>query len=124
MANKYGISVTTLLAYNGWVSTAQFPYPGETIRIPPQAVATVPQVVDPATGATTAASTATPDPALAGCGTRPAGSYTVQPNDSIFKIRKKFCVSTNALLAANNWSDIGTVVLLVGDVINIPAAGQ
>jgi LysM repeat protein len=123
VANKYGISVTTLLAYNGWVSTAQFPYPGETIRIPPQAVATVPQVVDPATGATTAATSA-PDPALAGCGTRPAGSYTVQPNDSIFKIRKKFCVSTNALLAANNWSDIGTVVLLIGDVINIPAAGQ
>jgi LysM repeat protein len=73
--------------------------------------------VDPAAPATPAG------PASAGCGTRPAGTYEIQKGDSFYGIYKKFCVSPTALLAANNWAD-NSVVLLVGKVINIPAAGS
>lgn len=123
VANKYNIALTTLLAYNGWVSPAQFPYPGSEIRIPAQAV------VQPGTNTGTATdpgvtpSSAAPGPVGPGCGTRPAGTYTVQRNDSMFSIKEKFCVSIAALLAANNWADTSQLIL-PGDVINIPAAGS
>lgn len=122
VAAKYGISLSTLLAYNAWVTPSQFPYPGQTVRIPPQGV-------NPGTGTGTGTGIGTgtgtnTDPALTGCGVRPAGTYKVKSNDSVYKIRKSFCVSLASLLAANGWSDVGSVVLLVGDVINIPAAGS
>lgn len=121
VANKYNISVSALLAYNGIVSTGQFPYPGQTIKIPPNGV--------DGGGSTTNTSTPTgnstpTDPALAGCGTRAAGTYKVASGDSLYSIRKKFCVSLSALLAANGWSDAGTTVILPNQTINIPAAGQ
>jgi LysM repeat protein len=122
VANKYGISLTTLLAYNGMVTPKQFPFPGQTLRIPPQAVVAptdpnTPTATNPATpGATNA-------PVGPGCGTRPAGTYTLVRNDSFDKIQKKFCVTLGALLTANNWPD-SSQNLLVGQVINIPAAGS
>lgn len=124
VANKYGIALETLLAYNGWVSPAQFPYPGTQIRIPPSAIE--PAVTDVAGGTTGGATDGTnsgaAQPSDPGCGTRPAGTYTVQSNDTIFGIRRKFCVSLAALLSANNWAS-SSVVIIPGDVINIPASG-
>lgn len=119
VANRYNISVSALLAYNGIVDASQFPYPGQTIKIPPNGV------VNPgATNTTTPTGGGTPvNPALAGCGTRAAGTYKVASGDSLYSIRKKFCVSLSALLSANNWADAGSVVILPGQTINIPAAG-
>ncbi len=121
VANKYNISLTTLLAYNGWVSPAQFPYPGTEILIPAQAV------VQPTQSSTPSGSTpANPSgPTITGpnCGTRPAGTYVIKSGDSIFSIKEDFCVSTGALLSANGWSDVGSVVLLPGKTIQIPQAG-
>lgn len=122
VANKFSISLTTLLAYNGWVTASQFPYPGEIVRIPPQAVEN-PAAGTGGTGTATGGSGTGGGPAAAGCGTRPAGTYKVQSNDSLFKIRQKFCVSLGALLNANGWVD-SSVVLLPGQTINIPAAGS
>lgn len=131
VANKYNISLTTLLAYNGWVTAAQFPYPGETVRIPANAVVNPGQSTG-GTGTGTGAGTGTGSgtgtgtgtgAATTGCGNRQAGTYKVQSNDSLYKIRQKFCVSLGALLSANGWAD-SAVVLLPGDVINIPAAGS
>jgi LysM repeat protein len=119
VASKFNIALTTLLAYNGWVSPAQFPYPGTIIKIPANAV--VAPSVPTAPGVTNPSAPA--GPASAGCGTRPAGTYEIQKGDSFYGIYKKFCVSPSALLAANNWAD-NSVVLLVGKVINIPAAGS
>lgn len=117
VANKYNISVSALLAYNGIVSTGQFPYPGQTIKIPPNGV------VNPGATNTTAPPGGSTDPALAGCGTRAAGTYVVEKGDSLYSIRKKFCVSLSALLAANGWADVASTVILPGQKINIPAAG-
>ena len=116
VASKYGISVTALLAYNAMVSPSQFPYPGETLKIPPSAV----------TPASTTApgGIATPGPVGPGCGTRPAGTYIIQKGDSFYAIKTKFCVSYASLLTANGWPDINTVVLLPGATINMPAAGS
>ena len=121
VANKYSISLTALLAYNGWVSPAQFPYPGSEIKIPPQAVLQQPDSSTPTPGGGT---TAPAGPASSGCGTRPAGTYVVQKNDSLWGIKEKFCVSMSSLLAANGWESATTAVVLLGQTIQIPAAGS
>ena len=121
VANRYGIALETLLAYNGWVSPSQFPYPGTQIRIPPSAIEPAATDVGSGTSGSTGGGTATPSEP--GCGTRPAGTYTVRSGDTIFAIRRKFCVSLASLLSANNWAS-SSVVIMPGNVINIPAAGS
>lgn len=123
VANKYGISLTTLLAYNGFVTPSQFPYPGQTLKIPPQAVVdpNATQVTNPATPGVTNSPAAAVGP---GCGTRPAGTYTIAKGDNFWQLRKDFCVSLAALLSANNWPDMSQVTFIPGQVINIPAAGS
>lgn len=124
VANKYGISLTTLLAYNAMVSPAQFPYPGQTLRIPPQAVlAPADSNATPSNPANSATPGAPAAPVGPGCGTRPAGTYTIAANDSFYRIQKNFCVSLGSLLTVNNWPD-SSQLLLPGQVINIPAAGS
>jgi LysM repeat protein len=127
VANKYSISLTALLAYNGWVSPAQFPYPGSEIKIPPQAVVRPSEPTNPDGGTTSAGSPS--GPASAGCGTRPAGTYEVQSGDSLYIIRQKFCVKRDSLLAANpGWTEEfaqnGNVSLFAGKIIQIPAANS
>lgn len=36
VANKFGVTLGALLAYNGWISHSQFPSYGEFVRIPPE----------------------------------------------------------------------------------------
>lgn len=122
VASKYGISVTALLAYNGYVSAQQFPYPGQTLKIPPSATGTGTDNTTATSGGTTGATTSGATP---GCTvTRPAGTYVIAAGDSLYRIKNKFNVTISALLSANNWSDMGSVVLLPGKTINIPAACQ
>ncbi len=120
VANKFNISLTTLLAYNALVDPGQFPYPGSIIRIPPEAVAN-----PTPSGVTPGAATTLPPagPVGPGCGTRPAGTYEITKGDSFFSLRKTFCVSLGALLTANNWAD-SNITILPGQVINMPAAGS
>jgi len=115
VANLFGISTAELLAWNGMVSADQWPFAGSTLRIPPTA-----QVLNPVVPV---APDATAKPASSGCNARPAGTYKVAAGDSLFSIRKKFCVSTAALLAANVWPT-EDVVLAPNQVINIPPANQ
>lgn len=120
VANKFNISVTMLLAYNAWVTPEQFPYPGTEIKIPPQAV------VNPTQNTTVGGGTTAPVTNVkAGCENHTAGTYTIQKGDSLWLIQNKFksCFTVGALLGANNWPDIQSVVLLPGQAINIPAAG-
>jgi len=115
VANLYGISVAELLAWNGLVSTSQFPFPGQTLKIPPTAM-----VLDPVVAIAPNISAA---PSQPGCEARPAGTYQVQRGDSLYSIRNKFCVSEGALLAANGWPN-SSVTIVPGQVINIPPANQ
>lgn len=116
LATLYGISVEELLMYNGWVSVTQFPYPGQTVRIPPTAKTTTAQAI---------ANTTVPPQGAAGqgCGARPAGTYEVQPGDSLSLIGSKFCVKIAELMAANGWMDSAGVQLFAGQSIVIPAVG-
>jgi len=112
----YGISVEELLMYNGWVSVTQFPFPGQTVRIPPTAKTTTDMAMSQ--------TTLTPQgPAGQGCGARPAGTYEIQPGDSLSLIGSKFCVKIAALMAANGWMDANAVALFAGQSIVIPAVG-
>ena len=124
VATKFGITVSLLLSYNALLTPDQFPYPGQTLRIPASAMT-------PTDSGTTSNSTdtggaatgsSTPASAGAGCGTRPAGTYEIQKGDSMWSIRKKFCVTSTQIAAANQWPDAG-VTLLPGQIINIPAVG-
>lgn len=113
VANKYSISLTALLAYNGWVSAGQFPYPGTEIKIPPQAVV---RPSEPSPGGTTKSV----------CNGEPqnGGTYEVQRNDSLFTITGRFCVTEASLRSANGWAPGGLVTILRGQKIQIPAANR
>jgi len=119
VAARYNISLTTLLAYNGWVSAQQFPYPGTTILIPPEATSG-----SGGSGGTTQSSIN--NTLLVNCSnpTRPAGTYKVVSGDSFYKLMKKFCISEGAFLNANGWNSASTAFLGLGQTINVPAAGQ
>lgn len=119
VATKFGITVSLLLSYNAMLSPSEFPYPGQTLRIPANATAPV----DNGSSGGGATSPSTPaGPVGPGCGTRPAGTYTIADGDSVWAITKKFCITQAQLFGANQWPDAG-VTLLPGQVINIPAAG-
>ena len=62
-------------------------------------------------------------PSAPGCDPRPAGTYQVAAGDSIFAIRRKFCVSLASLLSANGWNS-SNANIYPGQIINIPAAGS
>jgi LysM repeat protein len=118
VATKFGITVSLLLSYNALLTPGDFPYPGQTLKIP--AAAITPTATNPPAGGGTAATTPA-GPVGPGCGTRPAGTYTIQDGDSVWAITKKFCITSAQLMAANEWPD-GGVTLLPGQVISIPAA--
>ena len=119
VATKFGITVSLLLSYNALLTPGDFPYPGQTLKIPAAAI-TPTETNPPVGGGGTPASTPA-GPVGPGCGTRPAGTYTIQQGDSMWAITKKFCITTAQLVAANEWPD-GGVTLLPGQVISIPAA--
>ena len=115
VAQLFGITMSELLAYNGLVASAQFPYPGSVLRIPPTAMVLNPEIV--------VAPNVSAPPSAPGCDPRPAGTYQVAAGDSIFAIRRKFCVSLASLLSANGWN-YSNANIYQGQIINIPAAGS
>lgn len=115
VATLFGLTMSELLMYNGLVASGQFPFPGSILKIPPSAMVLNPVI--------TVAPDVAAGPAVAGCDARPAGTYQIAAGDSIYVIRKKFCVSLAALLAANNWPS-QSVTIRPGQIINIPASGS
>jgi LysM repeat protein len=115
VANLYGIMVAELLSWNGLVATSQFPFPGSILKIPPTATVNNPQInVAPDVAA---------GPSQPGCDPRAAGTYKVAKGDSMYIIRKKFCVSLGSLLSANGFNSSGAL-LYPGQILNIPASGS
>ena len=115
VANLYGIMVAELLSWNGLVATSQFPFPGSILKIPPTATVNNPQInVAPDVAA---------GPSQPGCDPRPAGTYKVAKGDSMYIIRKKFCISLGSLLGANGFNS-SSALLYPGQILNIPASGS
>ena len=115
VATYFGITPSELLMYNGIVANGQFPFAGSILKIPPSAMVLNPVI-------TTKPNVAA-GPAAAGCEARPAGTYQIASGDSIYVIRRKFCISLDSLLAANNWPN-SSVNIRPGQIINIPASGS
>ena len=115
VATYFGITPSELLMYNGIVANGQFPFAGSILKIPPSAMVLNPVI-------TTKPNVAA-GPAAAGCEARPAGTYQIASGDSIYVIRRKFCISLASLLAANNWPN-SSVNIRPGQIINIPASGS
>ncbi len=107
VANRFGVSLDDLVAYNEW-PTAALPFPGETIRIPPGG--TVPgaepaAATDTATDTDTDTDTDSAEPAAtipdAGDNCAP-GSYTIEEGDTTrTAVAEKFDVTVDALDSAN-----------------------
>lgn len=86
VADQFGVPLAVLLAFNGWATGSEFPFPGQDVKIPPGALPAGP------VGETI------PD-AGSNC---PAGQYTIEASDTArTKVAEKFDVTVDALDAAN-----------------------
>jgi len=115
IAQRYGVTLQALVTVNGWTNVStQFPFPGQTILIPPGAKnpvyfptdQTVTSVADQVTPAAPAEDT--------------GGTYVVEAGDFPVRIAEKFDVTLQALAAVNGWEDLSRDFPLPGTVINIP----
>ena len=117
VADQFGVPLEVLLAFNGWATGSEFPFPGQDVLIPP--------------GAVSAAEPATEDDSVAGVPdgeTIPdagsnctAGQYTIEASDTARTIvAEKFDVTVDALDAANSGTS-GYSAFYPGLKIVIPA---
>jgi LysM repeat protein len=104
VADQFGVPLEVLLAFNGWATGSEFPFPGQNVLIPPGAVS--------AAVATASAESATEDDSVAAApvgetipdsgSNCPAGQYTIEASDTArTKVADKFDVTVDALDAAN-----------------------
>jgi LysM repeat protein len=108
IANKFGITIDVLVAYNEWPEGISHPiYPGDEIRIPPDSK--IPSAADEtatddtsdteSTEADTESTDSPPSGSGADCET---GEYTIEEGDTTrLKVAEKFDVTVEALDAAN-----------------------
>jgi len=110
VANKFGVPLDELVAFNGWASAGEFPYPGETILIPPGGVVpgaeTAAVTSDAVEGGTDEAaavdSTTVPGETIPEAGDNCGeGTHTVVAGDYPLKVAEQYDVTIEALDAAN-----------------------
>ena len=99
VANAFGVSLDELEAYNEW-SSAAFPFPGETIKIPPGGTAPATQAGGESTS--TESDEAAPAETIPDAGDNCSqGEYTIAEGDYEGKVAANFDVNVEALRAAN-----------------------
>ena len=113
VANKFNVPLDSLLNYND-ITAAEWPFPGEVIRIPPGATAA--EATDTTAGTDTPVGEAIPD---AGDNCAP-GKYVLVDGDIPIKVAENFD-TTVAALAAANVNTPGYSSFIVGTEIVIPA---
>ncbi len=137
VANDFGVPLEDLVNFNGWASEAEFPFPGETILIPPggKTVGGSAAPAESAGGATDGSTDATGDGTAgedesAGEAIEPPsgdacqpGSYTIAEGDIPLRVAEKFDVTVEELNAANSATN-GYSAFYVGLEIVIPPASD
>jgi LysM repeat protein len=136
VANDFGVPLEDLVNFNGWASEAEFPFPGETILIPPggRTVGGASDSADSADGATDGsedtAGEGTDEGESAGEAIEPPsgdacqpGSYTIAEGDIPIRVAEKFDVTVDELNEANVATD-GYSAFYVGLEIVIPPASD
>jgi LysM repeat protein len=125
VANKFGVTLDELISFNGWASAGEFPFPGETILIPPGGV--VPGAEAATETTAVADEAAAVDGTTAPADTIPAagdncgeGSHTVVAGDYPLKVAEQYDVTIEALDAANA-SNPAYSQFAPGQTIIIPA---
>jgi LysM repeat protein len=135
VAETFGITLDELVNFNEWSSVSEFPYPGETIKIPPGATASPEETSnkkqrnndsdrdDTETSDDQADDEADEEPGdtIPEAGDNcTEGTYTIEDGDYPIEVAEKFDVTVEALNAAN--SDIpGYSAFYPGLEIIIPA---
>lgn len=127
IATSFGVSLDALVDANGWSSSGEAVFPGQTIKIPAGGTAPASTAAEatPPADATTTTTTAAPETPAAtvapvgdGCS---EGSYTIEAGDTTrFKVAEKFDVTVDAMDAANA-STNGYSAFYPGLKIVIPA---
>lgn len=102
VANQFGVTLDELIAFNEWGGVAEFPYPGEVIKIPPGATAAGATTTVAAAPAAEAAATTQPAVTIPDAGDNCGeGEYTIVVGDYEGKVAGAFDVTVDALRAAN-----------------------
>ena len=110
IAQRFGVTVAAILAANN-ISNPNLLFVGQVLTIPGGGGTTNPTPV-PTSG--NPPPTSTPAPST-------GGSYTVQRGDTLSAIARRFNVTLQALMSANNISNPN--LIFVGQVLTIPGAG-
>ena len=105
VADSFGITLEELVNFNEWSSANEFPYPGETIKIPPGASApttTKKKKNNNNDNETVATEVEEAGDTIPDAGDNCAeGTYTVEDGDYPIGVAEKFDVTIEALDAAN-----------------------
>lgn len=121
VADLFQVPLEDLLNYNGWASGAEFPFPGQEVRIPPGGAAAGAPANDTPTEEPAAAETPVGETIPEAGSNCEAGSYTIEAGDtSRVKVANKFDVTVEAMDAANAGTD-GYSSFYPGLEIVIPA---
>ncbi len=106
IAGRYGLSTASVLALNG-LSWKSLIFPGQVLKLSKASNIAPAVYVAPAAPAAPAAPSAT-------------GSYTIQRGDTVTSIARKFGVSIQAILTANNL--VASSIIYTGRTLVIPGA--
>lgn len=132
VANDFGVPLEDLINFNGWASDAEFPFPGETIKIPPGGKIVGGSETAAAEGTdTTGDAETTTDGGTVGEAIEPPtgtgcepGSYTIAEGDTTrIAVANKFDITVEELDQANA-STNGYSAFYPGLVIVIPPAAD
>ena len=124
VAEQFNVPLDDLIAFNGWASANEFPFPGSVIQIPPGGIAASAAGVETADEASVDVEATGEEPvgdAIPEAGDNCAeGEHTVVAGDFPLALTRKYDVTLEALQAANA-ANPAFQQFIEGQTIIIPA---